>query len=341
MSYFSETKPSLDSYWRSIILFGQNSASYKFALAKSLLSLSGNDKTLVKLEDLAVPFSKNILDHLDKSDKQGTAGSSKFLDACREYNRKEISKDDLIKNTLNLGFQNVIDAFHIVNKQEIPKRFFVDDRKNKNGIVLTDHFFELCNGFQYENLPVETEARWRLVETAWGLNISPNLLEVKYDEHYQDLFVQTRLSERIGITSCRDALNGYQKGKCFYCFTDITVKSGDVNLGDVDHFFPFILQPYLSGVNINGIWNLVLACKECNRGVSGKFTGVPELKYLERLHKRNSFLISSCNPLRETLINQMGGLDDQRKKYLQDVDIIAINNLIHRWKPKHENEPVF
>ena len=30
---FKEQFPSLDSYWRSIILFGRNVASYKFALA--------------------------------------------------------------------------------------------------------------------------------------------------------------------------------------------------------------------------------------------------------------------------------------------------------------------
>ena len=341
MSYFNETKPNLDSYWRSIILFGQNSACYKFALAKSLLELSSSHKTLITLEELAVPFSENVLEHLDKSDKQGTAESSKFLDACRKYNGKEISKEDLIKKTLSLGFQNVIDAFHVVNRQDIPKRFFVDDRRNKNGIVLTDHFFELCNGFQYKNLPFEIEARWRLVETAWGLNVSSNLLEVKYDADYQDLFVQTRVSERIDITSCRDALNGYQKGKCFYCFSDITVESGDINLGDVDHFFPLIIQPYLPETNINGIWNLVLACKECNRGVLGKFASIPEIKYLERLHKRNSFFIESYNPLRETLINQTGGTEEQRKQYLQDVDKVAINNLIHRWKPKGENEAVF
>lgn len=37
---FKEQYPSLESYWRSIILFGRNVASYKFALAKSLLELA-------------------------------------------------------------------------------------------------------------------------------------------------------------------------------------------------------------------------------------------------------------------------------------------------------------
>ncbi len=40
MPPFDEVNPSLESYWRSVILFGQNSATYKFALAKSLLELA-------------------------------------------------------------------------------------------------------------------------------------------------------------------------------------------------------------------------------------------------------------------------------------------------------------
>jgi hypothetical protein len=41
---FEEVSPSLDNYWRSIILFGQNVASYKFALAKSLFDTAQTGK---------------------------------------------------------------------------------------------------------------------------------------------------------------------------------------------------------------------------------------------------------------------------------------------------------
>ena len=37
---FSEYKPNDENYWRSVILFGRNVASYKFALAKALLELA-------------------------------------------------------------------------------------------------------------------------------------------------------------------------------------------------------------------------------------------------------------------------------------------------------------
>lgn len=32
---FVDVEPTLENYWRAIILFGKNTASYKFALAKS------------------------------------------------------------------------------------------------------------------------------------------------------------------------------------------------------------------------------------------------------------------------------------------------------------------
>ena len=37
---FTDVHPTLDNYWRAIILFGQNTACYKFALAKSLLEFA-------------------------------------------------------------------------------------------------------------------------------------------------------------------------------------------------------------------------------------------------------------------------------------------------------------
>jgi len=56
ITLFQETHPSLESYWRSVILFGRNVASYKFALAKSLLEIAPTGKTEITLEELADPF---------------------------------------------------------------------------------------------------------------------------------------------------------------------------------------------------------------------------------------------------------------------------------------------
>ena len=47
--------------------------------------------------------------------------------------------------------------------------------------------------------------------------------------------------KRGDVTSSRDALNGYQKGKCFYCHKPIQILQGFENSCDVDHFFPHLL----------------------------------------------------------------------------------------------------
>jgi hypothetical protein len=317
MTEFLGIDPTLEDYWRSIILFGRNVASYKFALAKSLLELAPRNKTIITLEDLAEPFSRHITEHLKIEDKQTTSSSSQFLDICRRFNAGEVTKDELINSTVRLGFNNVIDAFHNVNAGEIPKRFFTDERSSKNkGIIITDELFRLLEGTQSQNLPQEVEARWRLVETAWQLNISRRLIAVNYDSSSELLFAES--NRRVNVTSCRDALNGYQKGKCFYSFADISISPGSDNLADVDHFFPHKLGDYGIARPIDGVWNLVLASQECNRGINGKFDRLPHPRYLARLHTRNEFFINSHHPIANTLIRQTGKSEPVRRRFLQD-----------------------
>lgn len=338
---FEQEYPSLDSYWRSIILFGKNSASYKFALAKSLLDIVPTGKSEISLEELALPFSKHLCEHLKNAPKQGTSSKSQFLEACHNFNQGIITHEELIDVTVKKGFNNVIDAFHNVNNQSIPVNFYDKAYSYRNKkIILTDNAYRLQENPYFNNFMNETEARWNLVETAWELGVSKNLLSVNYDDDNKLFFVNQDL-KRKDVTSARDALNGYQKGSCFYCFDDITLDSLSNNLCDVDHFYPHVLQASLPQVNLNGVWNLVLACPKCNRGVNGKFAAIPATKYLERLHKRNEYLINSHHPLRETLMMQTGITEDSRVNFLKTIDRFSINMMIHRWETEQVKEPKF
>lgn len=63
---FVEVEPTLENYWRAIILFGKNTASYKFALAKSLIDVSlERQSDLITLEDLALPYAMHLCEHLN------------------------------------------------------------------------------------------------------------------------------------------------------------------------------------------------------------------------------------------------------------------------------------
>ncbi len=343
MTLFTEEYPSLESYWRSVILFGRNVASYKFALAKSLLVLGESNKSFVSLEELAEPFSDHLAEHLQHSAKQTISQSSSFLEEIKRYNQGEISKDKLIETTVRLGFNNVLDAFHVVNRDIIPTKFFeVAKQGNKKGIILTDNLFTIANLENATNLPLEVEGRWNLVEKSWELNIARNLLDVSYDDETRLFYVQRNYNERVNVTSSRNALNGYQKGKCFYCFGDISINPGNDDLADVDHFFPWVLEANIkSDLNINGVWNLVLSCNSCNRGEQGKFAHVPALQYLYRLHKRNEFLIDSHHPLRETLMRQTGIREVDRRAHLQHMYRLARNTLISTWQTELQGPEVF
>ena len=348
MSDFLGDNPSLEDYWRGIILFGKNVASYKFALAQSLLELAPRGKSLITLEELAEPYARHTLEHLRLCDRQSQQTNTPypFLEACRRYDRSEMSYEELIAITAKEGFKVVLDKFHNVNQAEIPTRFFTDERRGAKTIALTDELFRILESDRALNLPAEVEARWRLVETAWELNISRNLIGVHYGVDYDAdlelLFVQRPMS-RINITSCRSALNGYQKGKCFYCFGDISIISSSTDLTDVDHFFPRVLINCNIAHPIDGIWNLVLACVSCNRGVGGKFDQLPQLRFLERLHTRNEFLIDSQHPIAQTLKQQTGNSEPKRRSFLTgNYNAAKTGRLINsNWQPAFEYPPAF
>jgi 5-methylcytosine-specific restriction endonuclease McrA len=339
MTEFIHIDPRPDAYWRAIVLFGRNSASYKFALAKTLLESAEAQRTEIAIKDLAEPFSRHICEHLKQEDRQGTSSGSKFLAACRKHNENELSSTELNDVTVQFGFQNVIDAFHVVGSGDVACRFFEDDRKGGDRIVLTDDLLTLVGEPEASSFALETEARWRLVETAWKQGIAASLLDIVPDENLQRFVVMAGDGRhRVDVTSSRDALNGYQRGLCFYCFQSISLDMSSPRATEVDHFYPHSLgqqQQIYANVNLDGVWNLVLTCQKCNRGKSNH---LPRLNYLYRLKRRNDYLIDSHHPLRETLIRQTGQTEKERDKFLQEMDKVAVEvlgvSVSRRWEAR-------
>jgi len=96
LSPSSSTRQLLRTYWRAIVLFGRNVATYKFALAQALLELRPASGQLVTLEELAAPYTRHLREHLRLADKQGTFQRSQFLDACRNANAGGLSEQQLL-----------------------------------------------------------------------------------------------------------------------------------------------------------------------------------------------------------------------------------------------------
>ena len=153
-----------ESNFRSVILFGRNTASYKFALAKALFDLAMQGKDLMTLDQLAIPYTKHLIEHVEKHPRQATNPSSKFIGACEDYVKGTTTYDQLISTAVKLGFKDVLDAFHVVNKGNIPIRFFEKDfTGGVKRLILTDEVFELANSDEASNILQEIESRWNLV----------------------------------------------------------------------------------------------------------------------------------------------------------------------------------
>jgi hypothetical protein len=340
MTEFHLIEPTLENYYRGIILFGANVASYKFALGKSLIELAGNSDDLIPIEELADHFSAHMADHVSHTPKQSTRNTSvRYFDLCERYNQHEATKDDLVSFTVKNAFNDVIDRFHIINGQEVDKRFYIDERKTNKGIRLTNELRQLVMEQNGADLTPEIESRWRLVETAWGLRLSRNIIAVGHDSDTQNLIIKQN-NRRKSITSSRDALNGYQRGKCFFCYDQISIRQNHPGVAHVDHFFPHILKSMGIGELINGIWNLVLSCPDCN-GTGEKGAKVPSLTLLQRLSRRNEYLIESNHPLKETVILQTGKSKQARHGFLEKTYNTALASLINVWSPEMKGDPTF
>lgn len=321
--------------FRRIVLRGRNVASFKFALAKSILTLAESGKTAASLEELAVPFSRELCTHINEVDTQSTSVGSRFLDACRYFNAGTITEDELITTTALLGFNNVIDAFHVVGSGDVASRFFVDERQQSlRGIRFTDELLQL--GTQQDArqpLEAEAESRWRLVELAWHeRRATGSTLYVAYDRP-SEMIVRGMLGHRRHITWVRPSLSGYQGGACFYCGAPITPLLGLEHSADVDHYFPHVLMSRGLHHDLDAVWNLVLACPVCNRGAAGKFDRLPHGEFLESLWQRNERLIASHHPLRESIVAATGGSPATRLDFLRSVQTRATEHARAEWRP--------
>ena len=93
---------------------------------KALIDLNKKPNDLIKLEDLAVPFSNHLCDHLKNNDKQITSSNSEFLNTLRKFNNEEIDSSMKLM-------------------EPIPKSFYIDERKQYGGYALQTIFINYSN----------------------------------------------------------------------------------------------------------------------------------------------------------------------------------------------------
>ena len=92
---------------------------------------------------------------------------------------------------------------------------------------------------------------------------------------------------------------------------------------------------------LDQVWNLVLACVDCNRGPRGKFDAVPHSTYINRLNTRNNYLIETHRPLADTLKNQTGKTPELRRVFLQAKLDQASQYQPSVWNTQPQGSPAF
>lgn len=331
---FHTSEKSVVSTIRTIILFGKNVSTYKFALASTLLKLKPQNEIL--FEDLRDNFIRELLTHYQKNPNQYQAGENSVTRAFDKYLING-NWEELLKIAEKNIYNNVFEAFHNVGGGTIKKEFILFEHlSNEKKLVLTENLNSILEQKKLiKLLASENESRWLIVEEAWKNNISPNFLAFNQKTNEIE---SVSISERINLRSVVSVLLPYQHGNCFYCKKRINTdsKSEDSDFPDVDHFIPhsYFRLPDLCHISPDGIWNLVIACKECNRGSGGKSDKLPSKYFQGEILNRNLlFTEEHRHSLKNSILMSLNAKNhnEVQKKMISLFNRI---NLTEGWKPK-------
>ncbi len=319
---------------RAILVFGKNSATYKFALAKTLFEMDA--KSEASYGELGEKFLGHLVEHHKICPHQYNRGSTRLSNAIDEYILSKISWDDLFNIAEQSIYNNVFDAFHVIGGGSINRNYVLFEHdKSRKKIVLTDNLNNLqTHDDLRSSLLDESEARWRVVEEAWRSNVSPMMILDERDK----LFFTKVGDHRINLRSAVSTLMPYQFGKCFYCecaLKDDLSREAD-QFPDVDHVLPLSLltKNYPAEIlNPNGVWNLVLSCRRCNRGVLGKSDSIPDIRFYEKLLSRNVYFTKEHKHAMRFSVLKSLGVSNQLGVRERMKEIYKPFHFLHKWSP--------
>jgi hypothetical protein len=290
---------SAEDYWRAIVLFGLNTATYKIALGKCLITFAKQAKTSVSTPELSEAFfdlySRRLVTNKPQLSHPGRLTVMERIVAL--HNAGQLNRNTAIERVEQDAFKDVLPRFHTLGDIHLPFKFYEHGHK---GLVLTDNCVQLFSSGDSDALGEELGSRWDLLEAAFEMKREQ--FDISNDVRWLYL---SRGHERTSITNTRPVLNGYQRGVCFYCGEDMGV--ADVH---VDHVIP---RQFIYNDNI---WNLVLAHEFCNEQ---KSDALPGRQYVEKLIHRNELLIGSNHPIKNKLVGQLGSTSAQRQEFVHGV----------------------
>jgi hypothetical protein len=305
--------------WRSIILYGRNTATYKIALGRCLADFAEQGKSQIRMSELAEAFFEVYLDRLKEGKPQlFQPGRQTVMEQIVAlHNLGKLDKGAAIERVEREAFGDVIPRFHTVNDLALPVKFY---DHTSEGLIITDSLFNAFSQPDRLELIGELNSRWDLLEAAF-------LKRRENSDLINDIrsFYLEKGYARTNITYVNPVIVGYQNNLCFYCGESLV----DANV-DVDHVIPRQV------VYHDEVWNLVLAHSFCN---NQKLDFLPGLHYIEKLIVRNERLIASNHPMRESFLRKLGAKAAQRRAYILEVYKDAETVIGYTWEGVRGYDP--
>ena len=302
-----------EDYWRSIILYGLNQATYKIALGKTLVSLAEKKYTTVKWDILSQEFLKQYqlrLNIKEPMPQQANPLRRTFMEkAVRKLDLGMTDIDETIFNVGKEGFNDVIKRFHNIGRFKDFQGKFYSFNFGKS-ISITDNLYNVVQK-QRNEITNELDARWALLEGAFTIKAD----NFELANEILDIYL-IKGEKRKSLTNNIPFLQGYQGNTCFYCAEKI-----EENDYHVDHVLPRAV------LNHDQIWNLVLAHSYCNLSKSDKLVSK---HFMEKLIFRNENIMGSNHPWKNKISLELGKTKVLRAsnllKHYENVKSVLGNN---------------
>ncbi|MDZ5711001.1 HNH endonuclease [Jeotgalibacillus haloalkalitolerans] len=257
----------------------KNSASYKYALVKSLLEnlYSVNEKLELTYYQVFESFTEiywNLVIHHKLSQLNLQQKSARI---------ETVLKESLLKHHLNdqIIFEKIPDQIKI----KIVKKVITECKNDVMGALYGDTQGLIYSFDNYKRQLKLTPSFYSFMQRFQKvLMYLSNYHLALFLEKYNSGSSTDGLLLKIENVSKRKSLDKfylllasvYQK-ECFYCGNKIKSRKGN----HVDHFIPW------SFIQNDQLWNLVIACVKCNTSKNNKLA---DKEFLEKLIQRNNFL---------------------------------------------------
>lgn len=287
-----------EDFFKGIVLFGLNAATYKMALAQTMLNASRNQSNELLWSDLSENYFNAYLDRLESNPMPQQANPNRLTKMERivkEYQLDALTKNEAIQKVGDTAFEDVVPRFQTIGTDKnIVANYFYDIEYGRR-LVLKDSLLSLSID-QMNTLDGEITARWGLLEGAFSINQSSFELANDIREIYLKFGY-----ERKPLTSNIPFLSGYQGNVCFYCGEPM---DNDIH---VDHVLPRQV------INHDEVWNLVLAHGDCNLLKSDRLVGE---HFMRKLIARNENIMGSNHPWKSKIQTALGTTPKRRASTL-------------------------